>query len=345
MLASATLLYKLTLSLSRRIYGLAGGFWYLINIPWLQRGEQCIRNTCWCKLVQSNSTTNSCVQQIHKIFKSLKALTKEGFPLQLWENTESILAKGTPLIWWLNEERSWDSNLQPFRRTTLQAMTTPPTEECRGSNTEGEQYKLWQRGKNKKAIYFHYEKKRQSYFWAVSGLFHPHKFLEIPSWQQKLLWATSRWVCCSLTAKYANKFFMWGINTHTLSLSGRPSWELQEVSPVRVSCSPLWWLPPFPGNWGQSPSPYTHQNSCRAINTPDTHIFFSCCSLHHAHTHPTPAFHITSIHPSDADFLINCKRRRDRETSFILFISRFVFLLVPLFSAFRGLADNHKQGW
>lgn len=43
--------------------------------------------------------------------------------------------------------------------TKLQAAASPPTEECEGSHTQEEQYRLWQGAtKETKVIHFHYEK-------------------------------------------------------------------------------------------------------------------------------------------------------------------------------------------
>lgn len=85
-------------------------------------------------------------------------------------------------------------------------------------------------------------------------------------------------------------------HTNTYSLSGWPSWELQEVSPVWVSCPPLWSLPPFPGNWGQSP----HTHTQTPTHPQSTHPHFPlccCCCLLHAHTPPTAVVHSYSLHP------------------------------------------------
>ncbi len=180
------------------------------------------------------------------------------------------------LINWLQWPK--DSNWQPFN-SPLQPphLLRNVREVTLRKNNTGYGSKRW---KTTTVIHFQYEKSPER---PESSLRFVPSTPRIPrnpcSKQQKLLWATSRWV--------------WGkiCKNLTHSLSGQPSGELQEVSPVRVSCPALWWLPPFPGNWGQSPSTYT----AAGPQTPSTHT--------HTHTHTSLSvwlfFSTQCPHPSN----------------------------------------------
>lgn len=162
---------------------------------------------------------------------------------------------------------------------------------------------------------------------------------------QNSLWLTQSKICKSFTCADSRT------HTHTHSLSGWPSWELQEVSPVRVSCPPLTSLPPFPGNSGQSTSTHIHTKQLQRNKDPQhTHVFLPVaavlCSV------PTPLHPQPFIFPLStlaADFLLILMNHRMKkwQTKRCLFSFIFIFLLTFLASSpfFHGLEDNHWHSW
>lgn len=132
----------------------------------------------------------------------------------------------------------------------------------------------------------------------------------------------------------------------TRTLSGQPSGELKEVSPVWVSCPPLRWLPPFPGNSGHSPSTHTHTQTQKAAvgpQTPSPHTL----SLSHTHiplcycfslSLPTPYNNNLLYFPIWPRFLLSHKlRKENRKTNFLLLIFIYDVSLISTFSHISGL--------
>lgn len=126
-------------------------------------------------------------------------------------------------------------------------LASPPTEECEGSHTQEEQYRLWQQATKKQKLFMFIMKntelpKNSARFGRPAPQI-PPKFLSACKPTKAITRPKS--VCCVLRVvceeKYAKFFTCAQVCTHayTHSLSGQPSGELQEVSPVRVSCPPL----------------------------------------------------------------------------------------------------------
>lgn len=132
----------------------------------------------------------------------------------------------------------------------------------------------------------------------------------------------------------------------TSTLSGRPSGELKEVSPVCVSCPPLRWLPPFPGNSGHSPSTHTHWNpksSCRTTNTTSHTLSLSLTHTHIPLSVPTPYNNNLNILPFDLIFFLSHKLRKEKQKMASFLWSQPLMCHPCLVFLFLRLADDHRQ--